>query len=126
MPTAASGYRLRLQLSPQAAAFREIRYLTLLDENLMTAVGCRFFPRRAAKLTAFSLRKSLAYEHEMRLLIPNPVAHDRFIHNSNEYIALEIGSAGPWCEIELLAITCVPRMSLLPASLPTRAGSPEF
>lgn len=108
-----TGYRLRLQLSPRAADLREIRYdgskkslLTLLDEDLMEAIGCRFFPRSAAKLTAFSLRKSLAYEHETRLLVPNPVAPDRFIHNSDEYIALGIGSVGPWCDIELLAITC--------------------
>ncbi len=108
-----AGYRLRLRLSTRAADLREIRYegvkkslLKLLDEDLMTAVGGRFFPRSAAKLTAFCLRKSLAYEQETRLLVPNPVAADRFIHNGDEYIALGMGSAGPWCEIELLAITC--------------------
>lgn len=124
-----TGYRLRFRLTPRAAELRAIRYqstgnslLTALDEDLIAATGRRFFPRGVARITAFSLRKSLAHEGETRLLVPNPPQAARFSH-SGDFIALQMGpNTNPWCQIELLGVTCgqaadVPKITALAQSL---------
>jgi hypothetical protein len=108
-----TGFCLRLQLEPKAADLRRIQYLddgpsplTALNGDLMAAIGRTFFPRGAARITAFSLFKNLQHEDEIRLLVSNPPAEWKFKSDGIDRIAIEIGAKNPVCNIELKSITC--------------------
>ena len=89
---------MRFHLTPRNAELRRIQYqsnakslLTLIDEELKTAVSRTFSSHGVARLTAFYLQQHLAYEDEIRLLVSNPPPTSKFKSGPDDYIAIDIG-----------------------------------